>query len=395
MLFCQTQRIFEMVRETAKRFVCIALPFLFLSHPMFPQTFSNRGMAVGWLLGKFEEKVNPQLGVRYIPEATFDTTLFDKYTLDAELSLNLFGYTQFSTLNDVSTDGKIDPYRLWARISSSQFEARIGLQKINFGSAMLFRPLMWFDRLDPRDPLQLSDGVYGLLIRYYFVNNSNIWLWGLYGNVDPKGLEVIPTKENSIEFGGRIQAPLRTGELAFTYHHRNADYSEAPLLSPYLPDPVVAENRYALDGKWDIGIGFWFEGAVIHKKIEETFNPYQKALTIGMDYTFDWGNGLNVLGEYFLFEAGKDIWSSSEGVYYAGLSLNYPVALLDTLGLILFYDRDASDLYSFINWRRTYDRWSLNIMAFWNPERFQVYPTRGEDNQFTGKGFQIMVVYNY
>jgi hypothetical protein len=75
--------------------------------------------------------------------------------------------------------------------------------------------------------------------------------------------------------------------------------------------------------------------------------------------------------------------------------LNYPLALLDSIGLIFFYDWDNNDLYSFVNWRRTYDRWSLNVMGFWNPERFQVYPTRGEDNQFAGKGFQIMVVYNY
>jgi len=54
------------------------------------------------------------------------------------------------------------------------------LQKINFGSATLFRLLMWFDRIDPRDPLKLTDGVYGLLLRYYFHNNTNIWLWGLY-----------------------------------------------------------------------------------------------------------------------------------------------------------------------------------------------------------------------
>ncbi|NOR13851.1 MAG: hypothetical protein GQ545_11425, partial [Candidatus Aminicenantes bacterium] len=188
---------------------------------------------------------------------------------------------------------------------------------------------------------------------------------------------------------------LWTGELAFTYHHRNAEYSDVPLLGLYLFDPIIPENRYALDGKWDIGVGFWFEGTLIHKQIENPFNPYQKALTVGMDYTFGWGNGLNVLGEYFLFESSKEVWSSGEGIHYAGLSLNYPLALLDTIALIFFYDWDNNDLYSFVNWRRTYDRWSLNVMGFWNPERFQVYHTRREDNQFAGKGFQIMVVYNY
>lgn len=377
------------------RALLITIPILLLADQTIPQTLSHTGLFAGWISGKFEAKVNPQIGARYIPEFTFDTALSKNYALDVELSLNLYGYAEFSSLKDVSTDGKIDPYRLWARFSSSQFEARVGLQKINFGSAMLFRPLMWFDRLDPRDPLQLTDGVYGLLMRYYFVNNSNIWLWGLYGNEDPKGLEVVPTKKDSVEFGGRIQSPIWTGEMAFTYHHRSADYSDFPLLGPYLSDPTVSENRYALDGKWDVGVGLWFEATLTHKQIEKSFNPYQRALTIGMDYTFDWGNGLNMLGEYFLFEVSEKFWSPGEGIHFSGISLNYPLTLLDTLGLIFFYDWDNCNIYTFVNWRRTYDRWALNVMGFWNPERFQVYPTRSDNRQFTGKGFQIMVVYNY
>lgn len=363
--------------------------------PAFPQTLDLKGLISAWGVGNFQKSSEPQLGIRFIPEFFLEKSLSKNITLDTTVSLNAYGVASFAEIDDVTSEGDIKPYRLWARFSTSKFEVRVGLQKINFGSAMLFRPLMWFDRLDPRDPLQLTDGVYGLLMRYYFVNNSNIWLWSLYGNEDPKGWEVVPTKKGSVEFGGRIQAPLWTGELAFTYHHRSADYSDVPLFSPFLSDPTIPENRYALDGKWDIGVGFWFEGTLIHKQIEKPFNPYHKALTVGMDYTFGLGNGLNILGEYFLFEVSQDVWSSGEGIHYAGLSLNYPLALLDTIALIFFYDWDNSDLYSFVNWRRTYDHWSLNVMGFWNPERFQVYSTRGEDNQFAGKGFQIMVVYNY
>jgi hypothetical protein len=69
--------------------------------------------------------------------------------------------------NSFSSNGDIKPYRLWARYSTSQLEIRAGLQKINFGSANILRPLMWFDQMDPRDPLQLTDGVWGILGRYY------------------------------------------------------------------------------------------------------------------------------------------------------------------------------------------------------------------------------------
>ena len=77
---------------------------------------------------------------------------------------------------------------------------------------MLLRPLMWFDRIDPNDPLQLTEGVYGLLLKYTFLNNANIWLWGLYGNDDPKGWEAVPTQRKSAEYGGRLQAPFLSGE---------------------------------------------------------------------------------------------------------------------------------------------------------------------------------------
>ena len=384
-----------MIKGYGTKILAIPLLLSLCSIPIFPQTLDFKGLIALWGVGSFQKSADPQLGLRFIPELFLEKSLSNNISLDANVSLNAYGVATFEEIDDVRSEGDIKPYRLWARFSSSQFEVRVGLQKINFGSAMLFRPLMWFDRLDPRDPLQLTDGVYGLLMRYYFVNNGNIWLWGLYGNEDPKGLEVVPTKKDAIEFGGRIQAPLWTGELAFTYHHRCADYNNVPLLGPYLSDPTIPENRYALDGKWDIGVGFWFEGTLIHKQIEKSLNPYQKALTVGMDYTFGWGNGLNILGEYFLFEASQEVLSSGEGIHYTGLSLNYPLALLDTIGLIFFYDWDNKDLYSFVNWRRTYDRWSLNVMGFWNPERFQVYATRDEDNQFSGKGFQIMVVYNY
>ncbi|MDR1585772.1 MAG: hypothetical protein LBS07_06360, partial [Prevotellaceae bacterium] len=104
-------------------------------------------------------------------------------------------------------------------------EVRLGLQKINFGSAQLFRPLMWFDAIDPRDPLQMTDGVWGGLFRYYFQNNANFWLWTLYGNDEVKGWETAPSAQSLPEIGGRVQLPLKQGEVALSYHLREADFS--------------------------------------------------------------------------------------------------------------------------------------------------------------------------
>ncbi|MGB2908826.1 MAG: hypothetical protein WBB73_17145 [Candidatus Aminicenantaceae bacterium] len=355
----------------------------------------HKGLVTGWANARFQDPVDPQFGVRYIPEFFLAHDVSDTLSLDAEFSLNAYGTAVFKGWDNITTDGNIKPYRLWARMSSSQFEVRLGLQKINFGPAMLLRSLMWFDSIDPRDPLQLTDGVYGVLARYYFVNNANLWLWGLYGNDDPKGLEAMPTKDNTLEWGGRAQFPLGKGEAALTYHHRQIDFSGFPFPRQGSGRPEAPENRFALDGKWDVGVGLWFEAALIHQDYDTLPRPWNRALTLGIDYTFDLGNGLNVLAEHFMYTSSEKAFGQGEGIDFTGLFINYPMSILDTVNTIFFYNWDNKDIYSFVNWQRTYDRWSFHLMAFWNPLRFEIYPERSDGSQFIGKGFQIMVVFNY
>ncbi len=182
---------------------------------VFSQTAAWHGQISGWLTGSPEKTMISQLGVRYLPDIFLEKTLNGHLLAGAEISFNTYVTGDFQGLESPDAESLLKPYRLWARFAGDQFEARIGLQKINFGSATLFRPLMWFDRIDPRDPLKLTDGVYGLLIRYYFQNNANIWLWGLYDNNELKGWETAPTIDNGAEFGGRFQLPLPTGEAGY------------------------------------------------------------------------------------------------------------------------------------------------------------------------------------
>jgi len=255
---------------------------------IFPQALEFKGLFSGWITGNSK---NTSIGLRYIPDFFIKKSISKKYTFDVEFSLNAYGTGRIHSIDNIEKDGKIKPYRLWLRFSGSQFEVRIGLQKINFGSAALLRPLMWFDRIDPRDPLQITDGVYGLLFRYYFLNNANIWFWGLYGNGKEKGWEVIPSNDRSIEFGGRFQITLFTGEIAFTYHHRKINLSQVLLdqISGYNINPP--ESRIAIDGKWDIGDGFWFEGSMIHQQCKALPFELCRSINIGLDYTFGIGNG--------------------------------------------------------------------------------------------------------
>ena len=388
----------------------IILTIIMGKHTVSAQGLGIRGQFSGWTLANMDRLDESQVGLRYIPEFTTTLPVSDGWTLDGEYSINAYGLGLFQGWGNFETEGKIKSYRAWLRLASNQFEARIGLQKINFGSAGLLRSLMWFDRIDPRDPLQLTDGVWALLLRYFFLNNANIWLWGLYGNDEVKGWEFIPTVKNNIEFGGRIQVPVPLGELGLSYHHRKADVNRGiDQLLPMLgltgtedPSPfdlidlgTVPENRYGIDAKWDIEIGVWVEAVLFHHKMDLFPYEYQRMITLGADYTLPLGNGLHVMLEHFTFDLTEKPFDKGEGMAFTALSLNYPLGLTDTITGMIFYDSENKDWYRFINWQRTFDAWSMYIMAFWNPDQFQLYQTMSGGSLFSGKGFQFMVVFNH
>ena len=392
-------RPFQDFGRTVKRGGLVILVFLsFFVIPAAAENsagrFNTKGLITGWMTGNFESIGEPFLGIRWIPELTLKKSLGENSFLDFEAQLNAFGTAHIHSIEDIEWDGQVDLYRLWGRISTSRFEARIGLQKVNFGSASLLRALMWFDSIDPRDPLQLTNGVYGLLLRYYFLNNTNIWIWGLFGNDNLKGWDFWPTRKNSAEFGGRVQLPLGNGEGAFTYHHRTVDPGKGPYAVTDHGGAAFPEDRYAVDGKWDLGIGIWFEGVLIHQRTDLAA-PWQRAVNIGLDYTFGVGNGLHVMTESFFAVTSDRVFGPGEGVSLTALSLGYPLGILDNLSCMLYYDWRAKNLYSFVHFSRTYDRWTINLIGFWNPENFLIHPNSPENSLYAGKGFQIMVIFYY
>jgi len=361
----------------------------------FSQSIDLKGQLSGWLVIDDSVFTETKFGIRYVPGLSVKKSITDKHALDLEFSLNTYQSGHVHVMKNIKLTGKTKPYRLWLRYAMPQFEARLGLQKINFGSATLLRPLMWFDRIDPRDPLQITDGVYGLLFRYYFLNNANIWLWGLYGNDERKGWEMYPSNKDLPEYGGRIQLPFYNGEIAFSYHHRQMDLSNFPV-APYLQvDKTVPENRFALDGKWDFGIGLWFESVLIYQQSELLFLDYQKLLNFGLDYTFSIGSGLHVLGEHLFIEKSDNIFGNGEQANFSAILLDYPLGLIDQVMGIFYYNWENHNLYRFLSWQRIYDNWIFYLFGFWNPEQNQLYQNQTGSNLFAGKGFQVMVVFNH
>jgi hypothetical protein len=378
-----------------------------LPQMVWSQSFVFKGQAIGWAVasqmeepagmpgsGDTKKVWRGQAGVRYLPEIQFQAPVNEDISFDAEISANIWGSGLYWSADSTVWEGDIRPYRAWMKFSGDQFELRGGLQKINFGSASMLRPLMWFDQIDPRDPLQLTDGVWGILGRYYFLNNANIWVWGLIGNDQLKGWEVIPSVRNKPEFGFRVQLPIPSGELATTYHYRVADVEKVfPI--PHGEKPHIREKRLALDGKFDYVVGLWFEATLTHQEIHIPELEWGHALTLGVDYTFGLGNGLNMMTEYFIFGKAERALGGGKDIHFSALSANYPFNIINNLNGILFYDWTNQELYNFINWSWQFDKWTFYIMGFWNPQRFNLYPGLEGSNLYAGRGLQFMVVFNH
>jgi hypothetical protein len=377
-----------------KCFICCVL-LLCIGESALSQTEELHGQASGWISANHDTSPGSVGGLRYIPDLLLENKISDQLDANVELSLNTFATARYAKNEPASYDEEIKPYRGWFRLSTNKFEIRVGLQKINFGSAMIFRPLMWFDRVDPRDPLQLTDGVYAMLARYTFLNNANIWLWGLYGNDDTKGWELTPTEKKTSEYGGRVQSPLWTGEIGVTYHHRRADLSSLIPMPMDTSSFIAPEDRLGLDGKWDVGIGLWFESVLIRQESDFLQMRYQRQWTVGADYTFAVGNGLYAATEYFRSDNPREPFASSEGRGFSALSLNYPIGVVDQVSAMFYRDWNNHEWYRLMTWQRTYDNWSFYLIGFWDPKNIQLYSNQTGENPFAGTGLQIMVVFNH
>jgi hypothetical protein len=337
-----------------------------------------------------------QWRARYLPELRGTAGLGRTWTLEVDVSANAFLAEEYLDGDRLGErEGDVELYRGSIRLATPRFEARAGLQKISFGSASVFRPLMWFDRVDPRDPLQFSEGVYGLLLRYTLPGNANFWAWGLYGNEDPKGWELLPTDDDTPELGGRVQVPMPRGEVAASYHHRRVDLAAVPAPPSPTLGGTIPEDRVGFDGKWDLGIGAWVEASLARQDDPRIQPEWRHAVTLGVDYTFRLGQGLTALAEHFVLEG-----ASVGPLVYPDLSvtafgLTYPIGAAYQARGLVYYDWEEDEAYRFVELRRTTDHWRFHLIGFWNPQGLLALPQQQPAGSLAGKGVQLIVVFNH
>ena len=136
-----------------------------------------------------------------------------------------------------------------------------------------------------------------------------------------------------------------------------------------------------------------------HQRQPDLARPDQRALNLGADYTFAVGNGLHVLGEFFLLEASHGIFGQGEGARLSAASVRYPVGLLDSVSGIVYLDSVRHEAYRFVSWQRSYDRWQFYVMGFWNPRQAAIQqPGQSVStgrSPLSGRGVQVMAVFNH
>jgi hypothetical protein len=382
-----------MNKKIKKSFICksfhaiIYCFFLLLILPadnLHAKSITLNGQASCWFTFYEESRDDALFGIRYIPEIMAVKPLSEGSELDASIAVNAYSSALLNSLNDTDVNEEVKLYRLWLRYTTPQLETRAGLQKINFGPARVLRSLRWFDHINPQDPLELTDGVSALLLRYYFLDNANLWLWGIKGDDDLKGLEIYRTDESKEEFGARYQFPIPKGELALSYNRRVVDESDWNASNTEIMSNGE-ENRYAVDANWDIEIGLWFEASAEQIKINSADETWRNLFTIGADYTLS--SGVYLMYEHFTHSTGPKIDATDEISELSALLISYNIGIIDSIKGIGYYDWRNDNDYYYIDWQRTYDNWQINVSAFSN--------SRNDTDRLSGDGMQLMLTYNH
>jgi hypothetical protein len=355
-----------------------------------------KGQLSGWMQYAHDQVLPVRPGVRYIPDlcVRFVSEKDENQLFEVECSANIMWSGMLNPFDSISTEAVIKPYRITARYAGAQYELRLGLQKISFGSASMLRPLMWFDRLDPRDPLQFTDGVNALLFRYCFLNNTNIWLWGLYGNKTPGVFDAGTTAKHIPEAGGRLQWPVHKGEMEASFHFREVDTAGfSPGSSGFNRIP---EMRIGVDGKWDIGPGMWFEGSWTHKYRDVGILSNQLLMNLGADYTFGVYKGLTVGAEYLLASMDSIPFNMANPAHLTGISVTMPLSLSDQCSGILFSELKSNSQYAYLSYRHQFRKVSLYGMVFLSSSGKNLPVLAGTGGSLLpGSGVQIMFVYHH
>ena len=313
------------------RFVLVVLAFLVSSRSALSANLSGDLFGV---ISKSEDDY--QLTSRYSPrlESEFD---FQESSLMA-FAEGRFQYSE--TKNNSENQAEVN--RAWIRWNTESFSVRVGRQKVNFGPSKVLRPLQWFDQIDPRDIVPYTRGVDGSVAKFFLEENHSLWFWTFQDSQLLEGTSLLTTKENTYAQGGRIEL---YGNHGFSYIQRKVE----------LADTEGSSRLYGFDTVWDLGAAVWFEA---EWEQAELIPKNQLNVTLGLDYTFNIGNGIYLLVEHN-YQDAKD--SFPDPIATTAIRASYPLDLIDNISFLGIQSTDFN--YQLIQFTRTLDEylWGLGI----------------------------------
>jgi hypothetical protein len=211
----------------------------------------------------------------------------EDWALDYELSVDAKEADGPSVQAGLRQKTDVDFFRAWLRLDNGTFKIRGGRQKILFGSGMIYRPLGFFDTRDVTGVVPETRGVDGVRVTRFQSETSLIEAW------------LVPAKKrNALIVGMRGEMLLEEIEVgAVVQYHPDSDLEGLPGF-----DQELVQVGYHFKGENEFG--YWNESRL---DIEmKPSSPVQFDTVFGVDYTFNVGEGLHVLAEYFLTTRQKN-----------------------------------------------------------------------------------------
>lgn len=246
-------------------------------------------------------------------------------------------------------------YRIWSSVNLKGYNLSLGLQRLNFGTADLIRPLQWFDGLNPLDDREETEAVRAVVINLPLGQNGSLKGWGIYSSNRLKGNEIYPSQTQKIEPGGRLELPLGNLNSAISYHYRQALSGS---------DRELEEHRLGIDLRWDGLIGAWLESSSsTYLDTSSQEDEYQVSISLGSDYTIEWGNGIYLRQETGSNHIGNNLSELRNQNLGSALLLSYPLGLLDKIQALTYYDWNRGKTKLFVQYSRIYDFWSIVMGA--------------------------------
>jgi hypothetical protein len=223
-------------------------------------------------------------------------------------------------------DWDADFFRAWVRLSSSSddLELRAGRQQLLFGAGALFRPLGFYDNRVISGVFPQTVGVDSFRLTWHSTETTTFQSW------------LVPAKsESRMIVGGRWEAlinELETG-IAFQYH----PVSKLRNLANF--DKELTQFGYHIKGEFEVG--FWNETR-FDLESDSGKTLVRADSVFGTDYTFDVGQGLHILLEYFISSTEKGFSvadpKGDQTIHQFGLQMDQPLGIAAVWRMFAFYD---------------------------------------------------------